>query len=156
VVSKITLPWNSEAGYGAVSFNETVMLNQELLKQVGLSESVIRQGTADTLQKVKRRLKFLRGAKPFPEIGRRPVILIDDGLASGFTMRAAVTSVKEAGAAEIAVAVPTGHLHAVQKIAEQVSQVFCPNVRSGMRFAVADAYIHWSDVAEEEMLDSLR
>jgi putative phosphoribosyl transferase len=155
VVSKITLPWNTEAGYGAVSFNGTVRLNQRMLAHAGLSESQIQQGTEKTLQKVRRRIKLLRGQRPFPELHQRPVILVDDGLASGFTMLVAVKSVQKAGACKIAVAVPTGHLDAVQKIAEQVKEVFCPNVRSGMSFAVADAYEHWSDVTEKELLDIL-
>ena len=94
-------------------------------------------------------------SQDFPEVHQRPVILVDDGLASGFTMLVAAESVKKAGASEIAVAVPTGHLNAVQRIAEQVNNVFCPNIRSGMRFAVASAYENWSDVAEKELLEIL-
>lgn len=155
VVSKITLPWNTEVGYGAVSFDGTVRLNQAMLSHIGLSESQIQQGAEKTLQKVRRRIILLRGERPFPKVNQRPVILVDDGLASGFTMLVAAESLKKAGASEIAVAVPTGHLDAVQKIAEQVDEVFCPNVRSGMSFAVADAYVNWSDVAEEELLEIL-
>ena len=155
VVSKITLPWNTEAGYGAVSFNGTVRLNQDMLAHVGLSKSQIQEGSEKTLQKVKRRIQLLRGTRPIPEVRHRSVILIDDGLASGFTMLVAVESIKKAGANAIAVAVPTGHLHAVQKIAGQVNEVFCPNIRSGMSFAVADAYVYWSDVAEEDLLEIL-
>lgn len=155
VVSKITLPWNTETGYGAVSFDGTVRLNPAMLAHAGLSKNQIQQGTEKTLQKVRRRIKLLRGERPFPEVHQRPVLLVDDGLASGFTMLVAAESVKKAGASEIIVAVPTGHLEAVQKIAEQVDEVFCPNVRSGMSFAVADAYLNWSDVAEEELLEIL-
>ena len=155
VVSKITLPWNTEAGYGAVAFDGTVRLNQAMIAHVGLSESQIQQGSEKTRQKVSRRIKLLRGDRPFPEIHQRPVILVDDGLASGFTMLVAVESVKNAGAGEIVVAVPTGHLTSVENIAGQVTKVFCPNIRSGMSFAVANAYVNWSDVAEEELLEIL-
>ena len=123
VVSKITLPWNSEAGYGAVSFDGTVRLNQAMLAHLRLSESQIQQGSEKTLHKVKRRTQLLRDSKPFPEVRHRSVVLVDDGLASGFTMLAAVESVKKAGAGAIAVAVPTGHLNAVQELAEQVNEV---------------------------------
>ncbi len=155
VVSKITLPWNTEAGYGAVAFDGTVRLNQAMIAHVGLSESQIQQGSEKTRQKVSRRIKLLRGDRPFPEIHQRPVILVDDGLASGFTMLVAVESAKNAGAGEIVVAVPTGHLTSVENIALQVTKVFCPNIRSGMSFAVANAYVNWSDVAEEELLEIL-
>ena len=63
--------------------------------------------------------------------------------------------IREKMALEMDVAVPTGHLDAVQKIAEQVDEVFCPKVRSGMSFAVADACVNWSDAAEEELLEIL-
>ena len=155
VVSKITLPWNTEAGYGAISFDGTIRLNQDMLAHIGLNESQIQQGSQETIQKVRRRMKLLRGEKPFPEVHQRPVILVDDGLASGFTMLVAVESLKNAGASELVVAVPTGHLNSVQKIAAQVTNIYCPNIRSGMRFAVADAYVNWSDVTEEEVLEIL-
>jgi len=81
---------------------------------------------------------------------------VDDGLASGFTLQVAVDAVKKTGAASITVAVPTGHLESIHRIVELVDAVYCPNIRSGMRFAVADAYEYWSDVAEEELLVLLR
>jgi predicted phosphoribosyltransferase len=155
VVSKITLPWNTEAGYGAVAFDGTVRLNRRLIGHVGLTEKQIQHGTQKTLQKVNRRIKLLRGEKPFPELNQRTVMLVDDGLASGFTMRVAVESLKNFGAKSITVAVPTGHLESVRKIAEYADRVICPNIRSGMSYAVADAYQHWSDVTEDELLGLL-
>jgi putative phosphoribosyl transferase len=156
VVSKITLPWNTEAGYGAVAFDGTCRLNRAMLARTRLSQSQIDQGIEKTLQKVKRRVNLLRGERPFPELRDRSVILVDDGLASGFTMLVAVESIKKAGASALAVAVPTGHRDAVRKIAGQVDAVYCPNIRSGMSFAVADAYVYWSDVTEKEVLEILR
>ena len=155
VVSKITLPWNTEAGYGAVAFDGTVRLNQQMLAHVSLTEEQIQQGTQKTLHKVNRRMKLLRGEKPFPELNQRTVMLVDDGLASGFTMRVAIEALKNFGAKSISVAVPTGHLDSVRKIAEYADRVICPNIRSGMSYAVADAYQHWSDVTEDELLGLL-
>ncbi len=155
IVSKITLPWNTEAGYGAVAFDGTVRLNQRMLAHVGLTKEQIRQGTQKTLQKINRRMILLRGEKPFPELNQRSVILVDDGLASGFTMLVAIESIKKLGASSIAVAVPTGHLESVRKIAENVDLVLCPNIRSGMSYAVADAYQRWSDVTEDELIELL-
>jgi predicted phosphoribosyltransferase len=155
VISKITLPWNTEAGYGAVAFDGTVRLNQRMLAHVGLTEAQIQQGTQKTLQKVNRRMKLLRGEKPFPQLNHRTAMLVDDGLASGFTMRVAIESIKNSGAKTITVAVPTGHLESVRKIAEYVDRMFCPNIRSGMTYAVADAYKRWSDVTEDELMGLL-
>ena len=156
VVSKITLPWNSEAGYGAVAFDGTVRLNPAVLTHVDLSQSQIEEGKEKTLRKVMRRVRLLRGERPFPELKDRTVVLIDDGLASGFTMMVAVETVKKAGAGVIAVAVPTGHRGAVSTIASQVNALFCPNIRSGMSFAVADAYNFWYDVPDDELLAILK
>ena len=92
VVSKITLPWNTEAGYGAVAFDGTVKLNQDLMGRVNLTKEDIEKGIEKTTAKVVRRVTTLRGTTPFPDLGNRSVILVDDGLASGFTMETAVAS----------------------------------------------------------------
>ena len=156
VVSKITLPWNTEAGYGAVAFDGTIRLNEAMLAHIRLDEHQIQAGQMNALEKVNRRVKSLRGDRPFPQLTGRAVLLVDDGLASGFTMRVAAEAVSKAGAASITVAVPTGHLSAIHRVVEQVNAVYCPNIRSGMRFAVADAYQYWSDVSEEELLELLK
>ena len=156
VVSKITLPWDTEAGYGAVAFDGTLRLNEAMLARIGLGERQIQKGQMDTLKKVKRRVKHLRGDRPFPDLTGRAVLLVDDGLASGFTMLVAAEAVRKGGAASIIVAVPTGHLESIQRIVAQVDAVYCPNTRSGMRFAVADAYEYWSDVSDAELLGLLK
>ena len=89
---------------------------------------------------------------PFPELARRPTILVDDGLASGFTMFVAVEAVRRTGAEGVMVAVPTGHEEAVATQATQVSAVYCVDIRSGPVFAVAAAYQDWTDASEAEAL----
>jgi putative phosphoribosyl transferase len=156
VVSKITLPWNTEAGYGAVAFDGTIRLNEAMLAHIRLDPHQIQEGQINTLKKVNSRIKGLRGDRPFPQLTGRAVLLVDDGLASGFTSLVAAEAVSKAGAASITVAVPTGHLESIHRIVEQVNAVYCPNIRSGMRFAVADAYQYWSDVPDEELLELLK
>ena len=70
VVSKITLPWNSEAGYGAVAFDGTVMLNEELLSRLNLSDQEIQTGIKKTEEKVSRRVMMFRGDRPLPDFKR--------------------------------------------------------------------------------------
>ena len=156
VVSKITLPWNTEAGYGAVAFDGTVRLNHDLLSHLRLSADEVEKGVEKTTAKVSKRVKKLRGGNPPPNLSGRPVVLVDDGLASGFTMRVAVAALNKAGADLIVVAVPTGHLDPLEKLAAQVQALYCPNVRGGWRFAVADAYKMWSDVDEDEAIKILK
>jgi len=148
VVSKIALPWNTESGYGAVAFDGSVHLNDRLVRQLGLSRKEIEQGIARTREKVKRRDAALRAGRSLATVRTSHVVLVDDGLASGFTLRAAIAALRATGAAAISVAVPTAHESSAGAVVEAVDAVHCPNVRSGRRFAVADAYERWSDVDE--------
>jgi predicted phosphoribosyltransferase len=148
VVSKIMLPWNTESGYGAVAFDGTVRLNRDLIAALGLPETVVQEGIAQTKEKVARRIKQLCGNRNLSDLARRAVILVDDGLASGFTMHTAVEALHHLAADKVIVAVPTGHAEAVARIAALVDSLYCPNLRQGMSFAVADAYEHWADVSE--------
>jgi predicted phosphoribosyltransferase len=155
VVSKITLPWNSEAGYGAVAFDGTVMLNEELLSRLNLSEQEIQTGIKKTEEKVSRRVRKFRGDRPMPDFNR-PIILVDDGLASGFTLRVAIRGLRRNGAANLILAIPTAHSESVQIILEEIEAIYCPNLRSGLSFAVADAYEQWTDLDEQEVIRILQ
>lgn len=158
VVSKITLPWNSEVGYGAVAFDGTVRLNDKLAAGLGLSEREVEKGIARTMEKVRRRNRLFRDDRAFPDLSDRSLILVDDGLASGFTMLTAIGALRKASSSPVVVAVPTSHSQTVENIAAEADRVYCANIRtpSGWDFAVADAYQCWSDVTEQEVLDLLR
>jgi len=151
VVSKITLPWNTEAGYGAVAFDGTVRLNENLVARFGLTKEQIQEGIDKTSQKVANRVKALRGAGTWPGLSGRQAILVDDGLASGFTMLVAIEALKKAGVDSLNVAVPTGHESSIVRISSEVDTLYCANIRGGFSFAVADAYMRWSDVREVEV-----
>jgi predicted phosphoribosyltransferase len=149
VASKVTLPWNTEAGYGAVAFDGTVRINRSLAAAVGLTEAQIRDGIAHTTARVERRVRRLRGDRPWPDFRGRPVIVVDDGLASGLTMIVALEALRGKGADRLVVAVPTAPDDTVARIAERGHAVFCANVREARPFAVADAYEMWTDLREE-------
>jgi putative phosphoribosyl transferase len=151
IVSKITLPWNSEAGYGAVASDGTYKFNNELIADLRLTANEIQKGMEHTKEKVSRRLSLLRSLKPEEQISGKTVILIDDGLASGFTMQVAVESARNLNAQRVVVAVPTGHEEAVRKLDASADAVYCANLRTGRIFAVADAYQKWHDVPDHEV-----
>ncbi len=148
VANKITPSWNSEWGYGAVAFDGTLWMDSGMSEAAGLSEEEIAEGTRRTLEKVARRNRVIRGNRPFPDCRDRTVILVDDGVASGVTLQAALQAIRKAGAGKIIVAVPTGHAGPIGEVAEQVDAVYCPNIRSGYTFAVAEAYEFWSNLDE--------
>lgn len=155
VVSKITLPWNTEAGYGAVAEDGTLRLNECLIQQAGLERDTVEAGVKATREKVRRRSRDYRKLVQQRSAEDATAIIVDDGLASGFTMRTAVQSLRNQRAGKVVVAVPTGHLRAVKEIAQQADEVYCVNIRGGPSFAVADAYSHWSDVSDDEVGSAL-
>jgi len=156
VVSKITMPWNTEAGYGAVAFDGSVLLNKDILARIGLTDGQIEQGRRTTLEKVQRRLRKFRGDRPLPDLAATTAILVDDGLASGFTMLAAIEALRRIGSRDVVVAVPTASASAVGRVAPAVESLYCANIRGGVSFAVASAYELWEDVEEQDAVNLFR
>lgn len=152
IVRKLQIPHNPEAGFGAVTSLGSVMLNQPLVARIGLSESQITAVIKQTEQQIQQRqetyAQVLRKTSPKDRV----VILVDDGLASGYTMLAAIESVQTFNPRQIIVAVPTASMGAVEKVESVVDRLICPHTPSGFIFAVADAYQHWYDVPDEEVL----
>ncbi len=155
VVSKITFPWNSESGYGAVSQNGLVWLNDRIVADMRVSKAEIQEGIATTTEKVNRRKQAFRGKRPSLDLGGRSAVIVDDGLASGTTMRVAIETVARMKTTSITLAVPTGQLDSIRRISPKVERIYCANVRSQARFAVAAAYQNWSDVPESEAIDMM-
>ncbi|MDD1773644.1 MAG: hypothetical protein LUQ14_03360 [Methanomassiliicoccales archaeon] len=156
VVRKIQIPNEPEAGFGAVGPDDEVVLNQELLQSLGLSQREVDAQITATIEDRSRRERVFRGRVPFPSLQGKSVILVDDGLATGGTMLVAARFVKKKAAKKIAVAVPTASLRAIELLRSEVDNIFCPNVRSGRYFAVADAYLDWYDLTEAEAINILR
>ena len=155
IVRKLPVPYNTEAGFGSVSWDGEVMLNEKLVKQLQLSGEEISIATEDVKHELERRMERFRGKRPFPELKGMTVIMVDDGLASGYTMLAAISSVKKRSCAGIMVAVPTASKNAIELVSPCVDKIFCLNLRETTVFAVADAYQEWHDLTEQEVLELL-
>jgi putative phosphoribosyl transferase len=155
VVRKVQIPWNTEAGFGAVTWDERVHLNDRLLSGLGLSPAEIETAIEKAKRNVKERLSRFGAGKSFPDLTGKCAILVDDGLASGYTMLAAVDGLRALFPAEVMVAVPTGSADAVKRVAAVADRVICLNIRTGYRFAVAEAYKEWHDLSDEEVLVQL-
>lgn len=152
IVRKLQIPYNPEAGFGAMGLDGEIMLNKGMLNQLGLTEDEIREQAEKTKEVIKRRNQVFRKGRPFPSLKDRSVILVDDGLASGYTMLAAIGFVKRKSPEKIIVAVPTASGRTVELILPEVDELVCLNVRHGISFAVADAYMNWYDLSDEEVL----
>jgi predicted phosphoribosyltransferase len=105
---------------------------------------------------IRRRLKKFRGNKPFPELRNKTVIIVDDGLASGFSMLTTLKTIEQMDAKEKIVAVPTASTSAIDLIKPYADKVVCLNIRSGHTFAVADAYKEWYDLDDEDVTKFLK
>jgi putative phosphoribosyl transferase len=156
VIRKIPIPGNTEAGFGALTLEGDLLLNDFLLAQLDLTPGEIERLAVPVRAELRARNKLFREDRPFPDLARRRVLLVDDGLASGYTMLAAVGLVRRHGAAETIIAVPTAARRTVERLSPEVDLIVCPNIRSGRTFAVAAAYRTWHDLSSTEVLELLQ
>ena len=155
IVRKIQIPWNTEAGFGAVTWDGETVLNEPLVEQLDLTKEEIAESILKTKRNIQDRLRLFRQDKPMPQLRDKIVIFVDDGLASGFTMLAAARSARKSMPKNIVVAVPTASLGAIELLLPEADKIICLNIRSGPSFAVADAYENWYDLTEEEVLKDI-
>ncbi len=156
IVRKLQIPGNPEAGFGAMTLDGTTFFNQALLAQLHLSAAQIEAEKQRVNLALEKRNTLFRGGRPFPDLAGKKIILVDDGLASGFTMLASIDMAKKAKACETIVAVPTAPQHSVERILSGVDRIYCANITTGPYFAVAEAYQNWYDLNEEEVLALLK
>lgn len=155
IVRKLQIPSNPEAGFGAMGPDGEVIFNEELLGRLRLSEDAVKAQIEKTGEVIRKREHLFRKGRPFPSCRDRSVIVVDDGLASGYTMLVALKYIKTKMPACLIAAVPTGPERTLKKILAETDEVICLNVRSGYSFAVADAYRNWYDLTDEDVLKIL-
>ena len=153
VVRKITYPWTSEAGFGAVSWLGDVVADERVAKALG--EGEYRRCLERAERSVRERARIFADYLPSALDGEQ-VAVVDDGLATGYTMLAAVRAARRLGARKVVAAAPTASLDAVQLLLEHVDLLVALNVREDYPYAVADAYARWWDLSETETLTYLR
>ena len=156
IVRKIQIPGNTEAGFGAVGPGGEVIFNERLLGYLGLTKDEVRIQVEKTLANIEKRNILFRSGKAYPPLTGKTVIIADDGLASGYTMLAAVRFIRKKAPGEIIVAVPTGSRATIDLVLPEADEILCLNTRRGYPFAVADAYRNWYDLSEEEVLRILK
>jgi predicted phosphoribosyltransferase len=155
IVRKIQIPGNTEAGFGALASGGQVFLNRELINSLRLSQEQINTQTRKVEQELLVRERLFRKNKPQLDLSGLRVIVTDDGLASGFTMLAAVDAARRKGAQEVIVAVPTAPLRSIRQVERKADVVFSLHVQQSGPFAVANAYQHWHDLSREEVIQLL-
>jgi putative phosphoribosyl transferase len=153
IARKLPFPDNPEAGFGAIAEDGSIFILEEAYYWLGREN--IERIKQQQITEIRRRVNALRGGRPLPEIEGRTVILIDDGIAMGSTMRAAIELCKNKKAKRIVVAVPVAGREIAGEIKEKVDELVVLQIPPNFR-AVAQAYENWYDVSDEEVLDLLR
>jgi predicted phosphoribosyltransferase len=156
IVRKAQLPWTTEAGFGAVNLDGDVVLNEDLIRSVRLSEEAIHEQVDKTRKILEKRDLLFRKGRREPVLKDKIVIVVDDGLASGYTMRAALKFVKKREPSEVVIVVPTGSFKTVKSLMNEADSIYCLNVREGFPFAVADAYREWHDLTDDDVLNLMK
>lgn len=153
VVRKIQIPGNPEAGFGAVAADGSTVMNRELAEALKLSPAQVAVQRNEALASIRSRLDFYGAWARLPEsLAGLVALLVDDGLASGATMAAAVGIVRAKAPRRVVVAAPTASLGAARRLEALADELVCPDVRSGPYFAVAEAYARWRDLEPAEAL----
>jgi predicted phosphoribosyltransferase len=154
MVRKLGVPGYEELAMGAIATGGVRVLDEELVRMLYLPRDVIERVTAIEMTELERRERQYRGDRPAPDVRGRTVILIDDGLATGSTMRAAIAALKKEGAKRIVVAVPVAPPETCEALRAQVDDVVCAVTPEPFR-AVGLWYGDFSQTTDEEVRDLL-
>lgn len=149
VVRKLGVPAQPEFAFGAIAENEATFVDETTVAALHLSartiETVVRREAAELLRRVRR----YRGDRPLLDVRDRHVVLVDDGLATGATMRAAIRLVRQHGAAHVTVAVPVGAPETVEELAKQ-ADVVCLHAPADF-VAVGSWYVDFASPTDDEV-----
>lgn len=154
LVRKLGLPGHEELAMGAIASGGVKVLNEDVVRAMDLPERVVEGVAAREQQELERRERAYRGDQPPPEIEGRTVILVDDGLATGASMRAAVLGIKAQSPTSVVVAVPVAAPETCQEFEDEVDAVVCA-VTPQPFYGVGYWYQDFSQTTDEEVRELL-
>lgn len=154
LVRKLGLPGHEELAMGAIASGGVRVLNEDVVQALGISEDDLATVVAQELQELKRRERAYRGNRPPPDVRGKTVLLIDDGLATGSTMRAAVAALRRQDPARIVVAVPVGAPETCAEFQEEADEAICAQTPDPF-YAVGLWYRDFSQTTDEEVRELL-
>lgn len=154
-VRKIGLPWNEEFAIGAIASGGVRLLDRNVMNQVGISDAVVAPTIARERRELERRERLYRNDRPFPEVVGQTVILVDDGLATGASARAAVEALRTQHPADIVVAAPVGAREACAMLAAAADACICVATPEPF-YGVGAWYDDFSQTSDDDVLTLLR
>jgi putative phosphoribosyl transferase len=153
---KIPLPLSPEGGFGSLTDDGTIILNEEAVREAGLTPQQINYQVSRVRANIKERSLLYHKDRPPLTVTGRTVIVVDDGLASGYTMRAAIESLRHRRPGEIIAAVPVGPEHVVNDMREVADKVVTYVIGTESVFYISDYYRYWHDITDSEVLSCLK
>jgi putative phosphoribosyl transferase len=154
VVRKLGMPGHEEFGIGAIATGGFRVVDDEVLRAYGIDELTLQRLVDQERRELERREKLYRDDRPFPAVRARIAILVDDGLATGSTMRAAIAALRHASPKEIVVAVPVAAPETAANIANEADTFMCLETPDPF-YAVGLWYIDFDQTSDAEVHDLL-
>ena len=152
---KIGAPDNPELAIGAMTEDGTIILDNNLVTYLGVSQDYIKDESGRQKSEIERRLKKYRQNEPYPGLKGLDVIIVDDGIATGSTMKAALASVKNRGARTVTIAVPVGPPSTIKELKKQADRVICPYTPEYFQ-AIGQFYANFNQTTDEEVIQLLK
>jgi putative phosphoribosyl transferase len=154
-VRKIGFPGQPELAIGAVAETGAVVLNEKIIAMGGVSDDYISNETARQKDEIERRKELYRRGERVPPLEGKTVILVDDGVATGATMKAAISALKQERLGKLVVALPVASADAQESIGDMVDEMVC--LQAPLDFmAVGGYYQDFTQVTDEEVVDTLK
>lgn len=154
LVRKLGAPGQEELAMGAIASGGVRVLNGDVVRALHVSQRVIDLVTAGELVELARRERLYRDGRPAPEVAGKTVIVVDDGLATGSTMRAAIAALRQARPKRIVVAVPVAAASTCKDLAREVDELVCCHIPDPF-FSVGFWYEDFSQTGDEEIREML-
>jgi putative phosphoribosyl transferase len=154
IVRKLGVPGHEELAMGAIATGGVIVLNNEVVNMLHIPPRIINAVAAREAKELQRREHLYRDDRPLPGVKGKTVILVDDGLATGSTMRAAIEALKQEHPAHIVVAVPVGAPQTCEELSQQVSEVVCAQTPEPF-YGVGYWYQNFEQTSDQEVHDLL-
>jgi putative phosphoribosyl transferase len=150
VVRKLGAPAQPELAVGAIASGGVRVLNERIIESLNLGESALSEVESHEREELERRERRYRGDRPYPELAGRDVVIVDDGIATGATMLAAVQAVRTREPATTIVAVPTASARSLRKLEAAADEVVCLDSPPDF-YAVGQFYVDFSQTTDAEV-----
>ncbi len=155
IARKLRAPYRPELGIGAVVDGNHILLNEELVRTVGANQEYLNREIAFQKEEIERRLRFYRDHRPASEVAGKTVIVVDDGIATGYTFRASLESLRQCHPDRLVAAAPVAARDSVEMLTAFADEIVCLNIPPSF-FAVGAWYQNFEQVSDEEAVAILR